>query len=122
MEFKLFLILIYLLFSTTNIIKTFGLLLIAFINCSHWFHTTLMVKSINIYYTTGTYRLVHGTYFSVPSHAMAIYACPIPSIPRDSHYNINMEYSSIKIIKFMKVTKIKQEIDYDVTAANAHQS
>ena len=32
-----------------------------------------------------------------------------------------MEYSSIKIIKFVKVTKIKQEIDYDVTAANAHQ-
>ena len=32
-----------------------------------------------------------------------------------------MEYSSIKIIRFMKVTKIKQEIDYDVIAANAHQ-
>ena len=48
---------------------------------------------------------------TVPSHL----------IPRDSHYNINMEYSSIKIIKFMKVTKIKKEIDYDVTSANAHQ-
>jgi len=50
------------------------------------------------------------------SHHIAIYACPIP---RDSHYNINMEhtasglqfvsnirpagYNSIKIIKFMKV-------------------
>ena len=42
-------------------------------------------------------------------------------IPRDPLYNINMEYNSIKIIKFMKVTKIKQEIDYDVTATNAHQ-
>jgi len=34
------------------------------------------------------------------SHPIAIYACPIP---RDSHYNINMEYKSIIIIKFMKV-------------------
>ena len=34
-------------------------------------------------------------------------------ILRDSHYNINVEYSPIKIIKFMKGTK--------VTAANAHQ-
>ena len=34
------------------------------------------------------------------SHHIAIYACPIP---RDFHYNINMEYNSIKIIKFMKV-------------------
>ena len=32
-----------------------------------------------------------------------------------------MEYNSIKIIKFVKVTKIKQEIDYDLTVANAHQ-
>jgi len=34
------------------------------------------------------------------SHHIAIYACPIP---QDSHYNINIEYNSIKIIKFMKV-------------------
>jgi len=34
------------------------------------------------------------------SHHIAIYACPIPW---DSHYNIDMEYNSIKIIKFMKV-------------------
>jgi len=34
------------------------------------------------------------------SHHVAIYACPIP---RDSHYNNNMEYNSIKSIKFMKV-------------------
>jgi len=33
-------------------------------------------------------------------HHIAIYACPIA---RDSHYNINMEYNSIKIIEFMKV-------------------
>ena len=32
------------------------------------------------------------------SHHIAIYACPIP---RDSHYNISMQYNSI--IKFMKV-------------------
>ena len=32
-----------------------------------------------------------------------------------------MEYSSIKIIKLMKVTKINKKIDYNVTAANAHQ-
>jgi len=34
------------------------------------------------------------------SHHIAIYACPIL---QDSHYKINMEYNSIKIIKFMKV-------------------
>jgi len=34
------------------------------------------------------------------SHHITIYACPIS---RDSRYNINMEYNSIKIIKFMKV-------------------
>ena len=32
-----------------------------------------------------------------------------------------MEYNLIKIIKFIKVIKIKQEICYDVTAANAYQ-
>ena len=42
----------------------------------------------------------------IPSHPMAIYDC---SIPWDSHYNINMEYSSIKIIKFMKITKINRK-------------
>jgi len=36
------------------------------------------------------------------SHHIAIYAYPIPLV-LDSHYNINMEYNSIKIIKFMKV-------------------
>jgi len=45
-------------------------------------------------------RIVHRTYLSVPSHHIEIYACPIP---RDSHYNINMEYNSSKIIEFMKV-------------------
>jgi len=45
-------------------------------------------------------RIVHGTYLFVPSYHIAIYAYPIPG---DSHYNINMEYNSIKIIKFMKV-------------------
>jgi len=34
------------------------------------------------------------------SHHIEIYAYPIP---RDSHYNVNMEYNSIKIIKLMKV-------------------
>jgi len=34
------------------------------------------------------------------SHHIAIYAYPIS---QDSHYNINMEYNSMKIIKFMKV-------------------
>jgi len=34
------------------------------------------------------------------SHHIEIYAY---RIPRDSHYNVNMEYNSIKIIKFMKV-------------------
>ena len=73
--------------------------------------------------TIENYRLVHRTYFSVPSHPITWQFMPVPShpIPRDSHYNIKMEYSSIKIIKFMKVTKIKQEINYDATAANAHQ-
>ena len=66
-------------------------------------------------------RLVHGTYFSVPCNPIPWEFMPVPSIPRDSHYDINRENSSFKIIKFMKVTKIKQEIDYDVTAANAHQ-
>jgi len=33
------------------------------------------------------------------SYHIAIYACPIR---HDSHYNINMEYNSIKIIKLMK--------------------
>ena len=36
----------------------------------------------------------------ITSHHIGIYACPIP---RDSHYDIKMEYNSIKIIKFMKV-------------------
>ena len=43
---------------------------------------------------------------SMPFHTVAIYACPILW---DSHYNINMKYSSIKIIKFMKVTKINRK-------------
>ena len=51
---------------------------------------------------------------------MAIYVCPIHPIPRDAHYNIKMEYSSIKFIKFIKATK-KQKIDYVVTALNPHQ-
>jgi len=34
------------------------------------------------------------------SHHITIYSYPIS---RDCHYNINMEYNSIKIIKFMKV-------------------
>ena len=35
------------------------------------------------------------------SHHIAIYAC---LISWNSHYNVNMEYNSIKIIKFMKVS------------------
>ena len=67
-------------------------------------------------------RLVHRTYFSVPSHPIPCQFIPVPSypIPQDFQYNINMEYSLIKIRKFIKVTKIKQEIEYDVTSANAH--
>ena len=44
-------------------------------------------------------RIVHGTYLSVPSHGNLCLSHPIPLV---SHYNINMEYKSIKIIKFMK--------------------
>jgi len=42
-------------------------------------------------------RIVHGTYFL--SHHIAIHAC---SLAPDSHYTINMEYNSIKVIKFVK--------------------
>ena len=53
-----------------------------------------------------------------PSHGNLCLSHPIP---RDFHYNVNMEYSLFKIIKFMKVTKIKQEILCYVTAAHVHQ-
>jgi len=33
------------------------------------------------------------------SHHIAIHAC---SLAPDSHYTINMEYNSIKVIKFVK--------------------
>jgi len=46
-------------------------------------------------------RIVHGTYFSVPLHTSNL--CLSHPIPLDSHYNINMEYNSIKIIKSIKV-------------------
>jgi len=45
-------------------------------------------------------RIVHRTYLSVPSHSNLYLSNPIPL---DAHYNINMEYKSIKIIKFIKV-------------------
>ena len=56
-------------------------------------------------------RLVHGTYFSVPSYPIPWQCMPVPSypIPRDYYYNIHMKYSSIKTIKFMKVTKINRK-------------
>jgi len=46
-------------------------------------------------------RVVHGTYLAVPSHSNLClsYLMGFPL----HYYNINMEYNSIKIIKFMKV-------------------
>ena len=57
-------------------------------------------------------------FYPTPPHPIPWQFMPVPShlIPRNSHYNIKMEYSSFKIIKFMKVTKIKQDIDYAVIA------
>jgi len=46
-------------------------------------------------------RVVHGTYLSVPSHSNLCLSHPM-GFPLH-YYNINMEYISIKIIKFMKV-------------------
>jgi len=45
--------------------------------------------------------VVHGTYLSVPYHSNLCLSHPM-GFPLH-HYNINMEYNSIKIIKFMKV-------------------
>ena len=44
-------------------------------------------------------RLVHETYFFVPSHFIAVYACPIPSHPM----GFPSKYNSIKVNKFMKI-------------------
>jgi len=48
-------------------------------------------------------RVVHGTYLSVPfpSHIHLCLSHPM-GFPLH-YYNINMEYNTIKIIKFMKV-------------------
>ena len=57
------------------------------------------LQAYDIFFIMVIIRLVHGTYFSVPSYPTAIYAYPIPSHPM----GFPLEYNSIKIIKFMKI-------------------
>jgi len=73
--------------------------MVIFLMRSHTFFVSTTSLIITI---VGIDRVVHGTYLSVPfpSHSNLCLSHPM-EFPLH-YYNINREYNSIKIIKFMK--------------------